>query len=367
MPMSCLARSLRVVAPLALAGLVLGCAEEPPPQAESIRTVRTITVAQPASGRARRFSGLVEAANVTNVSFEVAGIVNALKVDVGDRIENGQVLAIMDESRYQLNVDAAQAAVRAAEVELRDAQTTFERLRRVNEAAPGATSDLDLDQAEATRDGARQNLSYATSRLNLAQRDLRLTELRSPFEGVIAERHVDAFQQVNRGQKIYSLFMEGTMEAAISVPESEIRDVYLGLRGQVRLPALGNATFPAIVSELSEVAGAGNAFPVRLAIDADNPQIRPGLTAEISLVFGEADGPRDYLIPLGALGSRADAQGSFVFRYDANSATVQQVPVVYGDIRGSDVVVEGELNPGDIIVVAGVSFLQDGQQVRLMQ
>lgn len=367
MSTSCLIRCLPIAASLTILSLLAGCAEEVAPATESIRAVRTITVAEPASGRSRRFSGLVEAANVTNISFEVAGVVNELRVDVGDRIEKGQVLAVMDESRYQLNVEAAQAAVRAADVELRDTETTFERLRRVNEAAPGATSDLDLDQAEAARDGARQNLSYANSRLNLAQRDLRLTELRSPFEGVVAERHVDAFQQVNRGQKIYSLFMEGTMEAAISVPESEIREVYLGLRGQVRLPALGNATFPAIVSELSEVAGAGNAFPVRLAIDADDPQVRPGLTAEVSLLLGGEDGPRDYLIPLGALGSRADAPGSFVFRYDADTSTVQQVPVVYGDVRGSDVVVEGELNPGDIIVVAGVSFLQDGQQVRLMQ
>lgn len=366
MPMSCLARGLRVAAPVSLACLMVGCAEEPPPPTESIRAVRTITVAEPASGRTRRFSGVVEAANVSSISFEVAGIVNELQVDVGDRIAKGQVLAIMDESAYRLNVEAARASVRGAEVQLRDAEATFERLRRVNLAAPGATSELDVEQAEAARDGARQNLSYANSRLSLAQRDLSLTELRSPFEGVIAQRHVDAFQQVNRGQQIFDLFMEGAMEAAIGVPESEIGSIYLGMSGEVRLPAVANGTFPGIVSEVSQVAGAGNAFPVRLAIDSEDPQVRPGVTGEVTLLLGGEAGEQDYLIPLGALAARPGQEGSVVYRYDPGTSTVQEVLVTYGDIRGGDVVVQGGLAAGDIIVVAGVSFLRDGQQVRLM-
>ncbi|MGI9329386.1 MAG: efflux RND transporter periplasmic adaptor subunit [Gammaproteobacteria bacterium] len=328
--------------------------------------MRTITVSEPVSGRTRRFSGVVEAANVASISFEVAGIVNKLQVDVGDRITKGQVLAIMDESAYQLNVDAAQAAVRGAQVQLRDAEATFERLRRVNLAAPGATSDLDVEQAEAARDAARQDLSYANSRLSLAQRDLSLTELRSPFEGVIAQRHVDAFEQVNRGEKIFDLFMAGSMEVAVSVPESEISEVYLGLRGEVRLPAVASGAFSAIVSEVSEVAGAGNAFPVRLAIDAGDSQIRPGVTAEVTLLLGGEASQQSYLIPLGALAARSGETGSIVYRYDPATSTVRQVPVKYGDIRGGDVVVEGGLTGGDIIVIAGVSFLRDGQQVRLM-
>jgi RND family efflux transporter MFP subunit len=351
---------------VALLAVLVGCTEETPAPTESIRAVRTVTIAQPASGRERRFSGVVEAANVANISFEVAGIVNSLEVEAGERIEKGQLLAIMDDSAFRLNVEAAQASVRAAEVQVRDAEATFERLRRVNERAPGATSDLDFEQAEAARDGARQNLSYANSRLSLAQRDLRLTELRSPFSGVIAERLVDPFEQVNRGQKIYSLFMDGAMEAVIRVPESERRAVYLGSRGNVRLPAVAADTFTGIVSEVSEVAGAGNAFPVRLTIDSSNEAIRPGLTAEVSLLLGATEGAQDYLVPLGALGTRPGEGGSFVYRYDPGTSTVQQVPVSYGDIRGGDVVIEGGLAAGDIIVVAGVSFLRDGQQVRLM-
>ena len=82
-----------------------------------------------------------------------------LRADVGERIEKGQALAVMDESAYQLNVEAAQASVQSAEVQPRDAQATFEGLRRVNDSAPGATSALDLEQAEAELDGARPLIS----------------------------------------------------------------------------------------------------------------------------------------------------------------------------------------------------------------
>ena len=358
--------AVRIAGPAVLLALLTACGPEAPPPKESVRAVRTVVVAEPANGRARRFSGLVEAANVTRISFEVSGSVRELRVGVGERIVEGQIVAVMDDSRYRLNVESARAAVRGAEVALRDAEATFERLRQVNRVAPGAMSALDLEQAEAARDGARQNLSYATTRLNLAERDLRLTTLRSPFAGVIARRHVDAFQQVNRGEKIFDLFMDGGMEAVISVPESEVGDVFLGLPGEVRLPAVSPAPFEGIVSEVSEVAGAANAFPVRLAISGDDSRIRPGLTAEVTLRLGGDDGPQQFLIPLGALAARPGGDGTIVYRYDPDSSTVRQVPVEYADVRGGDVVVKSGLAPGDIIVVAGVTFLRDGQAVRLM-
>ena len=349
-----------------LLALLTACGPEALPPTESVRAVRTVVVAEPASGRARRLSGLVEAANVTRISFEVSGTVRELRVNVGERIDEGQIVAVMDDSRYRLNVESARAAVRGAEVALRDAEATFERLRQVNTVAPGAMSALDLEQAEAARDGARQNLSYATTRLSLAERDLRLTTLRSPFAGVISRRHIEAFQQVNRGEKIFDLFMDGGMEAVISVPESEVGEIFLGLTGDVRLPAVSAAPFKGIVSEVSEVAGVANAFPVRLTISGDDPRIRPGLTAEITLRLGGDDGPQQFLIPLGALAARPGGEGSIVYRYDSASSTVQQVPVEFTDVRGGDVVVSSGLAPGDIIVVAGVSFLRDGQTVRLM-
>ena len=356
---------LGVLSLVVLLSVLLACSEETPPPMETVRAIRTITVTEPASGRMRRFSGVVEAADTSSVSFEVPGNVQAVNVDVGERISKGQVLAVLDEQTFRLNVEAAQAAVGRAEVELRDALNELERLRRISERDRGAVAQRSLDQAEATYDSAHKNLSYNRSRLDLARRDLERTELRAPFDGVVAARHADPFQQVAVGQKLFDLYIEGAMEASISIPESEIKLIHLGLPGEIRFSALPGRVYQGIISEISTVAGAANAFPVKLTIGADNPGIRPGITAEVTLLLGDEQGEMAYLIPIGALVPGSSDSRGYVFVFDSETSTVKKTAIESGSIRGSNIVVNKGLKGGDIIAVAGVSFLRDGQRVRL--
>jgi RND family efflux transporter MFP subunit len=313
----------------------------------------------------RRFSGVVEAADSSSVSFEVPGNVREVNVDVGERISKGQVLAVLDEQTFQLNVKAAQADVGRAEVELRDALNDLERLQRIAAKDRGAISQRALDQAEARYGGARNNLSYNTSRLNLVKRDLERAVLRAPFDGVISKRYVDPFQQVALGQKLFDLHMEGAMEAAISVPESEIEYIYLGLPGEVRFPAIPEQVHKGIVTEVSKVAGGANAFPVKVTIEADNPRIRPGITAEVILLLGDEQGETAFLIPIEALAPGGSESKSYVFVFDQETSTVKKTMIESGSFRANNIVVNKGLKAGDIIAAAGVSFLRDGQKVRL--
>ena len=209
--------SLGVIFPLFSA-----CSEPPPPPVETIRAIRSVTVSEPASGKMRRFSGVVEAADTSNISFEVPGNVQVVNVAVGERVAKGQALAVLDDRTFRLNVEAAETGVASAEVAVSDALNNLQRQQRIAAQDRGAITERSMEQAEAAYASARQNLSYSTSRLNLAKRDLERTTLYAPFDGVIAERHVDPFEEVNRGQKLFVLYVEGVMEAAISIPESEI-------------------------------------------------------------------------------------------------------------------------------------------------
>ena len=101
-----------------------------------------------------------------------------VNVEVGERITKGQVLAVLDDSNFKLNVEAAQAAVRGAEAGLREARQDYERTRRMAAEDIGAVSQRALDQAKAAYDAARETLSYNTSRLNLARRDVDRTATR---------------------------------------------------------------------------------------------------------------------------------------------------------------------------------------------
>jgi multidrug efflux system membrane fusion protein len=348
-----------------LVSAITACREQLPPPIETVRAIRTITLTEPASGRMRRFSGVVEAADSSSVSFEVPGNVREVNVDVGERISKGQVLAVLDERTFQLNVKAAQADVGRAEVELRDALSDLERLQRIAGQDRGAISQRSLDQAEARYGSARNNLSYNTSRQNLVERDLERAVLRAPFDGVISKRYVDPFQQVALGQKLFDLHMEGAMEAAVSVPESEIEYIYLGLPGEVRFPAIPEQVHKGIVTEVSKVAGGANAFPVKVTIEADNPRIRPGITAEVILLLGDEQGETAYLIPIEALAPGGSESKSYVFVFDPETSTVKKTAIESGSFRANNIVVKKGLRVGDIIAAAGVSFLRDGQKVRL--
>jgi len=366
MPMSYCTQRLRSMSLIILVSALAACSEPPPPLTETVRTIRAVTVSEPASGKMRRFSGVVEAATTTSLSFEVPGNVQEVKVDVGDSVSKGQVLARLDEGTYRLNLDAAQATVGRAEAELADARREWDRLRRVVEQNPGLISEQALDQARTNYETARKNLGYNSSRLNLSKRDLDRTSLRAPFDAVIASRQVDAFQEVDRGQKLFELHVEDAMEAAISIPESEIKRVYLGLPGEVRFPAIPGQIHNAVVTEVSRSAGTANAFPVRLTIQAENARIRPGLTAEVTLILGGEQEEISYLIPVGALVPRGDGTESHVYVFDNATSRVKKTAIEHGGIRDNYIVVNSGLSAGDIVATAGVSFLRDGQQVRLM-
>ena len=347
--------------------MLTACGKEEPPAVERIRAIKTHTVEESQAGFIRRFSGVVEAADKSSISFEVPGNVREVRVNVGDRVSKGQELAVLDTRTYKLNVEAAEADLGRANVELADKRTDLDRLRRIAQQDPGAISQGALDRAEAAYDSASKNVQFATSQPSLANRDLAKTVLRAPFDGVVADRFVDAFNEVARGQRLFDIYVEGGLEVAISIPESEIKEIYLGLDSEIRFPTIAGSLFEGDVTEISSVASVANAFPVKVTILEPGKQIRPGMTAEVTLALGDEGEAGAYMIPIMALVPGDYPDSATIFVYDSSTSTVRkkQVSGRVG-IRKNSFIATSGIKAGDIIAVAGVSFLEDGQKVRLM-
>jgi len=113
--------------------VISACREEPPPPPKPIRAIKTITVSEQASGRIREFSGVVEAADSSSISFEVAGNVQQVRVDVGDRITKGQVLASLDPEPFQLTVAEIKAELKKARDNVTKTKAEYERQKRIFE------------------------------------------------------------------------------------------------------------------------------------------------------------------------------------------------------------------------------------------
>ena len=355
----------------ACAVMLTACDKKEPPTVERIRAIKTHTVEESEAGLIRKFSGVVEAADKSSISFEVSGNVQEVRVNVGDRVSKGQVMAVLDTRTYKLNVEAAEANLGRAKVQLADKRSDLDRFQRIAAQDPGAISQTAIEQAQAAYDSAKKNVAFATSQLSLAKRDLTKTVLRAPFDGVIADRFVDAFNEVTRGQKLFDIYIEGGMEVAISIPESEIKGIYPGLDSVIRFPTIPGSEFRGDVTEISSVASVANAFPVKVTISEPGKQVRPGMTAEVTLAL-EGEGVADaYMIPLMAVVPSDDPRetvGGYVFVYDSSTSTVKKTHVSGRvGIRKNSFVATNGVKAGDIIAIAGVSFLEDGQKVKLMR
>ena len=360
--------------PLMLASLGLSffltisaCREAPPPPPERIRAIKTITVSEQASGKLRQFSGVVEAADRSSIGFEVSGNVREVRVDVGDKITKGQVLAVLDKRTYNIDVKSAEAELGRAKVQLADKRNDLDRFQRINKQDPGAVSQASLDQSQAAVDGARKQVQFRKSQLKLAQRDLEKTVLRAPFDGVIANRYIDAFNEVARGQKCFDVFENTGMEVAVSIPEDAIDDIRMEQEGEIRFSVIADRTYQGRVTEISKVAGTANAFPIKLTVEDPDQRIRPGMTARVTLLLAGDDQKAAYLIPISAVAQRGESKKGFVFTYDPQTSTVKQSKIEASSVRGNSVLITEGVKDGDIIAVAGVSFLEDGQEVKLMK
>lgn len=350
---------------LALATVVLAaCGDNTPAVVEQVRSIKTITVAELASGQVRRFSGVVEATDTSSLGFQVAGNVQELLVDRGDRVAAGQVLAILDARAYTLTVDAAESELGRAGAVFEEKQLALARQQELFDKQ--WVSKAALDQAVAAFETARNDVAYSNSRLNLARRDLDLAVLTAPFDGVIADRFVDAFAEVARGQGIFEIFAEDAMQVALNIPETVIEEINIGLPASVRLATQPGA-HQAFVTELGSVAVEANAFPVKTTLIDPPASVRPGMTAEVTFLLTRADEAPGYLVPLAAIAPGDGPARGYVFVYDPETSTVRKAPIRAGPGRDSRVAVFEGVKAGDIIAVAGVSFLSDGQKVALLQ
>ena len=200
--------------------LLAACEEEDPEVVREVRAIKTYSVIEVASGQTRKFSGQVEATDSSTLSFQVGGNVNEMRVVQGDVVDAGQVLAVLDKQPYELDVEAMKAALDKAQVEAEQSQKEFERQEQL--FSKGWIAEARLDRNRRVRDAAINQVEFATSKLNLARRDLRLTELTAPFAGSISRKYIDAFVEVRPGQQVYEMIVSGTSNCISSAPAASI-------------------------------------------------------------------------------------------------------------------------------------------------
>lgn len=348
-----------------------GQSEEPAKTVETIRPVKLMKVGGSLAGKTRKLPGTVRAADRVDLAFQVPGTLVELPVKEGQTVKKGTLVARIDPRDYETNLRNAEGVLAKAEAGLAYTIAEYKRYVNVKETDAGAVSDSMVSLKRAAEKVARADLQSAKATVAAAKDQLEYTRLKAPFDGVIAQKHVDNYQEVQAKQAVLSLQNVTDVEVIIDVPELMIAPIRKTMpRFYAEFTADPNRRFELRVKEFATQADpVTQTYRVVLAMPAPSGiRILPGMTVNVAIEFTEeAEARAEILIP--AIAVLADNAGrSYVWVIDPQTMKAQRREVITGDLSGSDSIrIVSGLNADETIAISGVSTLSEGQTVRALE
>lgn len=322
--------------------------------------VRPAMVVQIGAGAAdaTAFAGEVRARHEPALAFRIPGKIVRRRVDVGDAVRKGDVLAELDPADVALQLEAARAQEASAEADSDLARAELERHRNLFERQ--LISRSLFETREAAFRAAQARLRQARAQSASSGNQASYAQLRAPSDGVIVQRLAEAGQVVAAGQSVFVLAVAGEREVAISVPEQSSALFTPGKELLVELWAEPGKAIPGRLREISPAADAGSrTYAARVSLGASAVPVELGQSAR---VYARDAGAVALALPLSALHIK-DGQPA-VWRVDPATSTIHLTPVKTGAYRETDVPVLAGLKAGDWVVSAGVHLLQEGQTIK---
>lgn len=302
-------------------------------------------------------TGEVRARFQADLSFRVSGRVIERFADVGSHVQAGQVLALLDPAEQQADVDAASAAVAAAESQLRVAKATFERQKSL--MSSGFTTRPSYDRAQEGMQTAEGTLEAAKAQLGSAHEALGYSALRAEAAGVITARSLEVGQVVQAAQSVFALAQDGERDAVFDVYESIFFADLDGSRVSLTQVSDPDVTASGYVREVSPAIDAKNST-IRVKVAIQDP---PAAMALGSAVAGTAKTKAQQQIALPWTALMAAGSRPAVWIIDPTTKTASLKPVTVGGYETGGVLIEAGLEPGERVVIDGGKLLSAGQPV----
>ena len=351
---------------LAVGVLIAGCDSAPDVEEELLRPVRYLTVSDNVAGRSRTFSGTLKSTRESRLSFKVAGTVTEVPVQIGQRLERGDLIARLDSDAFALQVEQAQASLVEAQAGERNAQANYERTKGLY--ANDNASLKELDAARAAAEAAAAQVRAATKALEIARLNASYTRLTASDDCSMASIDIEVNENVSAGQQIGLVSCGTSFEVELGVPESVIAFIDRSTPATISFGTINGTRFTGEVTEVS-TAGSAAVFPVIVAVNEDHPSLRSGLAADVTFQFGASALEARFVLPLSAVIN--DPDGVYVYVAETaeveGEALVARRPVELGEMTDNGIEVVGGLASGDNVIIAGVSVIRPGQRVLVQQ
>ena len=328
---------------------------------DPVRAVRTVTVAPQTAGGSWEYAGEVRARTESRLGFRVGGKIVRRSADLGDTVKAGQVLAQLDPQDLKLGQDAARAALVAAQANFDQAAADFKRFRELRDQ--GFISSAELERRDTTLKAGQAQLDQARAQSSVQGNQAAYAALLADASGVITSVDAEPGMVVTAGTPVVRLAHDGPRDVVFAVPEDKVGFVKALAaqpgRFKVRLWGSDAAPLPATIREIAAAADpVTRTFLVKA--DVGKAAVRLGQTATVLVEAPQVAGVTK--LPLSAL---KEEQGkSVVFVVDRQAMTVKSRAVQVVGADGNEAVIGAGLEPGAVVVTAGVHVLADGQKVK---
>lgn len=336
--------------------LLPGCGDNHGNKTVPVRTVRYVVVgsAQPLPALER--TGEIHAHDETILSFRTGGRIVTRSVDIGDRVNAGQLLATLENTTSQNQLDGAQADYEGAKASAQVAALNVSRMQKL--MPTGGIARTQLDNARADWLVARARLKNSESALRNARENLGWTRLMAPQSGVITEVSASAGQVVSGGQSVLTLATGEARDVVFDIakPDAIPPQEQAGLRVSLLSDPSVQAS-PALRDISPQADPQTRTWRVRATLQ--NPPLAMALGASVTVTL-PATGPHGYALPASALSRVGDKPAVYVINPQSQAQLRVVVPAYY---TATSVIISGGLEPGDRVITAGVSKLRSGEPV----
>ncbi len=313
-------------------------AEDTETEQEKVETVSTQKLQKQEIMRVLTFSSVLQPYEKVSVAPALQGRIKNLYVEVGDRVQKGQMLAKMDETQYL-----------STKLNYENTKTDFNRIKILNDSN---------NIAKQTYDQAKSGLDVLeTSLKNLEEN----TYLRAPFAGVISARNYEPGELFS-GQAIYELVQISTLKALVEIPESYFPDVKQGMKINLKTDTYADEVFPAVVEIVyPTIDEKSHTFSVKLRISNANQKLRPGMYVNTTLEMGKE---QTLVAPYNAVQKLQGSDERYVFL--AENGKAKRVVVKFGQRFDDNVeILADEIKEGVDLITQGVAKLHDGTPIQI--
>lgn len=338
--------------------LVPGCKKEPVEEVREPVEVELLRAHPRDIAEKFEVGGLLKAGETSIVTAEINGTILEQKFREGDRVAEGDLLLRFDPEPFSLNLDAADANLKKAEVNLANSKSEYERRRKLQQE--GFLSTEAVDQAYRLFRSAEADFEVAGANRKQAAREMKKTEVRSPLPGMIVSRYREMGEQVPPGTPLFKVADFRRLRITVGVSEEQVLYIKEQQSVTIRINPFGQETFSGRITRIGIPASErGGTFPVEVALSSREGLLKPGMVA---LVFFTGKTDRGiFLIPRSAIVNKFGRDLVWGIR-DGKAFTI---PVTPGTDFGFSIAVTRGLSDGDQVVIIGQDKLTEGAAVSI--